>query len=299
MTISIEDLRYVRMGSADPVASAAAAMDLLGMQEAWRANDVVALRSDHRDYTLLFERGSVARPSIGLEVRDEATLERAATLLLAQGVADIRDPELAARRQVRALLGFTTPGGLGVELVVRPLHKGWRFHPGHDSGLVGLAAVAIRTPEIARDEALWTGVFGMRIADWIGDAAYLGFDRAHHRLSLHPSDAAGLVSVEFGLQSCDKVMQLSYRAREQGLPLRHGPGRRCTSDQVFLSVEGADGTLYTAVAEGSEPGDDARPRQFSPVPSSYCAWGSACDIPEYCAQGVGRPRPQLREVGKP
>lgn len=298
MTISIEDLRYVRLRSADPAGSAAAALDLLGMLEVWRTNDGVALRSDHRDYSLLFERGGPARPSIGLEVRDEATLEHAATLLQAQGVASTRDPELATRRQVRALLAFTTPGGLGVELVVRPLHKGWRFHPVHDSGLVGLAAMAIRTPEIARDEALWTGVFGMRIADWIGDAAYLGFDRAHHRLSLHPSDATGLLSVEFALESCDKVMQLSYRAREQGLPLRHGPGRRCTSDQVFLSVEGADGTLYTVVAEGREPGHEARPRQFPAVPSSYCAWGSACDIPEYVAQGAAGPRPRLREVGK-
>src|SRR3546814_301180 len=235
-------------------------------------------------YTTLFRFGPEAR-------------ERAAGLLQAQGVACRRDEALAARRQAKALLAFTTPGGLGVELVLRPLDKGWRFHASRDSGLVGLAAVAVRTPRIARDQALWTEVFGMRIADWIGDAAYLGFDGVHHRLSLHPAGEGGLLSVEFGLESCDKVMQLSYLARERELPVRHGPGRRPTSGQVFLSLDGPEGVYYTVVAEGVEPGAEARPRQFAAAPSSYCTWGSDCSIPEYQSQSTTPPRPPLREVG--
>src|SRR3546814_20249615 len=118
MTISIEDLRYVRLGSPDLEAAAAAAVDLLGMQEAWRADGGIALRSDHRDYTLLFEHGHPSQQSIGLEVRDPEALEQAAGLLQAQGVACRRDEALAARRQAKALLAFTTPGGLGVEVEI-------------------------------------------------------------------------------------------------------------------------------------------------------------------------------------
>lgn len=308
MTITIEQLRYVHLGSRDPGAAAAQAIALLGLQESWRSDGEVALRSDARACTLAYAQAPLSRQSIGLEVRDTETLARAVLALEAQGISARRDDALAARRQVKALLAFTTPGGLSIELVVRPLHKGWRFHASRDSGMSGLSAVAIRTPQIARDEALWRDVFGLRIADWIGDAVYLGLDsavdRAHHRLSLHPSSGSGVLAVEFGVESCDKVMQQFYLLRDQGLPVRHGPGRRPTSEQVFLTFEGPDDVLYSVVAEGRTLGQDDRPRQFAAVPEAYCGWGSDCSIPEYLSQADGtqgstRARPQLREVGKP
>src|SRR3546814_21044329 len=93
---------------------------------------------------------------------------------------------------------------------------------------------------------------------------------------------------------CDKMMQLSYLARERELPVRHGPGRRPTSGQVFLSLDGPEGVYYTVVAEGVEPGAEARPRQFAAAPSSYCTWGSDCSIPEYQSQSTPPPRPPPR-----
>src|SRR3546814_16034636 len=86
-------------------------------------------------------------------------------------------------------------------------------------------------------------------------------------------------------------------ARERELPVRHGPGRRPTSGQVCLSLDGPEGVYYTVVAEGVEPGAEARPRQFAAAPSSYCTWGSDCSIPEYQSQSTTPPRPPLREVG--
>lgn len=308
MTIHIEQLRYVHLGSRDPGAAAEQAVALLGLQEAWRGEGEVALRSDARACTLAYAQAPLSRQSIGLEVRDTDTLAHAAQVLEAQGISARRDDALAARRQVKALLAFTTPGGLAIELVVRPLHKGWRFHASRDSGMTGLSAVAIRTPQIARDEALWREVFGLRVADWIGDAVYLGLDsavdRAHHRLSLHPASGSGVLAVEFGVESCDKVMQQFYLLRDQGLPIRHGPGRRPTSEQVFLSFDGPDDVIYSVVAEGRTLGADDRPRQFAVAPESYCGWGSDCSIAEYLSQAVdvqgnARTRPQLREVGKP
>lgn len=308
MTIHIEQLRYVHLGSRDPGAAAEQVVALLGLQEAWRGDGDIALRSDARACTLAYAQAPLSRQSIGLEVRDTDTLAHAAQVLEAQGITARRDDALAARRQVKALLAFTTPGGLAIELVVRPLHKGWRFHASRDSGMTGLSAVAIRTPQIARDEALWREVFGLRVADWIGDAVYLGLDsavdRAHHRLSLHPSTGSGVLAVEFGVESCDKVMQQFYLLRDQGLPIRHGPGRRPTSEQVFLSFDGPDDVIYSVVAEGRNLGADDRPRQFAVAPESYCGWGSDCSIAEYLSQAVdvqgnARTRPQLREVGKP
>src|SRR3546814_14391796 len=123
MTISIEDLRYVRLGSPNPEAAAAAAVDLLGMQEAWRADGGIALRSDHRDYTLLFEHGHPSQQSIGLEVRDPDSPEQAAGLLPAQGVHCRRGDALPARQQAKPLLAVRTAGVPDSEPVATPADK--------------------------------------------------------------------------------------------------------------------------------------------------------------------------------
>ncbi|MCD9029835.1 hypothetical protein LDO26_16715 [Luteimonas sp. BDR2-5] len=296
MGIAIEQLRYVNPGCRDPQAAADFATGVLGLQPV-PLPGVRAFRSDARAYTLVYAAGQ-PRPSIGLEVRDIATLARAAEALQAFGLEARRDDALAAARQVKALLGFTTPGGLDVELVVRPQDCGWRFFPSTDSGVTGLAAVALRTPEIARDEALWTGVFGMRVNDWIGDAAYLGLsDGVHHRLALHPADAAGVLAIEYAVESLDKVMQRFYALHDAGEAPLHGPGRRPTSEQVFLTFAGPDAVAYSLVAEGRVIGPDSRPRQFAPRPDAYCGWGSACRIAEFAGRDGTRARPRLREVG--
>lgn len=297
MSITIEQLRYLHLGSRDPEASAQFACQVLGLQVAQRQQDEVAMRSDARAYTLVFAKAPPSRQALGLEVRDVDTLVRAAAQLAARGIEARRDDALAARRQVKALLVFTTPGGLDVELVVRPLHKGWRFFGTRDVGMLGLQAVALRTGKIVEDEALWTEVFGLRVNDWVGDAAYLGNDAAHHRIALHPAAHGGVLAVEFAVESCDQVMQQYHRLRESGPAIVHGPGRRPASAQVFLTFAGPDQVHYSLVAEGRSVDATDRPRQFAAGAESHCAWGSDCLIEEYLQSGVSA-RPQLREVGR-
>lgn len=298
MSIAIEQLRHVRLACRVPEQAAAEAQQALGLREAFRQDGEIALRSDARAYTLILGDAAQGRSAIGLEVRDHAALGRAAEALAVRGIAARFDDALATRRQVKALLAFATPGGLDVELVWRPQHKGWRFFPLRDSGVVGLEAVAVRTPNVAQDEALWTELFGLSVRDWVGDAAYLGFDAAHHRLALHPSAQAGVLAVEYAVESVDKLMQQHYLLREQGATASHGPGRRPTSGQAFLSFPGPDGVHFSMIAEGRRIGPDDRPRQFPAEPSSYCAWGSDCAIAEFQPGAALRPRPALREVGK-
>src|SRR5690606_21523457 len=191
---------------------------------------------------------------------------------------------------------FTLPGGVDIELVVRPLDKGWRFFPSREIGLTGLADVALRSTRIVEDEALLVDVLGLRVADWVGDAAYLGFDDAHHRISLHPSTATGVLAVEFALDDLDELMQAWYRLQDAGEQPAHGPGRRPASEQAFLSFDGPDGVYFSVVAEGRTPVAGERPRQFVPEAASHCAWGSDCSIAEYGAQATVRGRPHLRGV---
>ncbi|WP_334180610.1 hypothetical protein [Pseudoxanthomonas sp.] len=302
MQIAIEQLRYVVLGTRDPEAARRFAVAELGLQVANESADEIALRSDERQYSVVFAKDDARRQAVGLEVRDDAVLLAASAILESRGIALVRDPALASRRNVRALAAFTTHGGVRVELVVRPQHQAWRFFPARDTGITGLAAVSLRSTDVAADEMLFAEVFGMRIADWIGDAAYLGFDGAHHRLALHPASRAGVLAVEFGVEGINQVMQQFYRLRpEESEAIAHGPGRRPVSDQVFLTFRGPDEVLYAFVAEGRQvdPAAPPRPRQFADGPASHCSWGSECRVPELDGRAAAPARPSLRGVPRP
>lgn len=299
MPVIIEQLRYAVLGTRDLDQAARFAGEELGLQPTLRGEEEIAFRSDQRQYSLIYAKGDPARQAIGLEVHDEAVLQAATEDLAARGIAVQPEPALAARRNVRALGAFATPGGVRVELVVRPQHQGWRFFATRDTGISGLAAVALRSTDVTADEALWMEVFGLRVADRAGDAVYLGLDAAHHRLALHPAASAGVLAVEFEVEGLDQVMQQSYRLHEAGGQVMHGPGRRPTSEQLFLTFAGPDGALYAFVADGArvDPAAPPRPRQFAPGAASFCAWGSQCRIPELDASVAAPPlRPALRGV---
>lgn len=301
MPITIEQLRYVVLGTRDLEAARCFAVAELGLQVVTEGADDIALRSDERQYSVVLSKDEARRQAVGLEVRDDAALLAAAAALDARGIALVRDPALASRRNVRALAVFTTPGGVRIELVVRPQNQAWRFFPARDAGITGLAAVSLRSTDVAADEALLIEVFGLRLADWVGDAAYLGFDTAHHRLALHPASRAGVLAVEFGVEGINHVMQQFYRLRPEPESIVHGPGRRPVSAQVFLTFQGPDDVLYAFVADGSpvDPAAPPRPRQFADGPASHCAWGSECRVPELDGRAAAPARPALRGVPRP
>lgn len=301
MSISIERLRYVCLGTRDLDAAVKFARDELGLQPVAASADEASFRSDERQYTLVYEKGDPRKQSIGLELAGLAALDAAAEALQAHGITAVREESTAKRRNVRALLAFETPGGMRVELVVRPQNQGWRFFPSRDAGVTGLAAIVLRSTAVAADEAIWTQVFGVRVSDWVGDSAYLGLDAAHHRIALHPSSQSGVLAVEFEVDGINAVMQQFHRLRPEPQLIAHGPGRRPASAQAFIEFAGPDQVLYGFVAEGRivDPESAPRPRQFAQHPSSYCSWGSECRIAELLAEAQASTRAQLREVPRP
>lgn len=294
MTVLIEQLRYVHLGSRDPEAAARFAEDRLGMEIVLSDDGEWHLRGDHRASSLVFS--SSRTQGIGLQVRDADALDLIEERLAARDIAAHRDDALAARRLSRSLLAFTISGGIDIELVVRPRDSGWRFFPTRKVGMQGLANVALRCARATEDEALLRDVLGLETRDWIGDAAYMGFDNAHHRLSLHPSTNAGVLGVDFQLDSLDQMMQAWYRLQDANELPAHGPGRRPATGQAFLTFDGPDGVYFGFVTEGRRIEGAATPRQFAAGPASHCNWGSDCRIAEYGAQTPARGRPQLREV---
>jgi 2,3-dihydroxy-p-cumate/2,3-dihydroxybenzoate 3,4-dioxygenase len=284
--IEIEQLRYVRLSTRNLPAAVDFAQRILGLQLVDKTDDQASFRSDFRDHTLVYVKGDPAEQAIAFEVRTPDMLERAAAALEGAGLSVTRgNAEGAAARKVREFISFRDQSGNTVELVVRPLNTGWRYFPSRDAGVTGLDAVALRNTANGAGETLWTTLFNGRISDWAGDTAYIRFDAAHHRLTLHPSDRTGILAIEYAVEGVNQLMQSLYVLQAAQVKIVHGPGRRPTSNQMFLTFSGPDGVLFSYVAEGDRIADETahRPRQFPFKPLSFCSWGSDSEIPEFAA----------------
>ena len=282
--IAIEQLRYVLLGTCDLAGAAEFAQRTLGLEPVDRTASHATFRSDGRDHTLAFLADDPALQAVGFEVREPKTLDVALDALRARGLRVGRGTaEECKLRKVRDLVWFHDHSGNRIELVVRPLNSGWRYFPSRDAGIMGLDGVMLRSTAIAKDEELWTEVLGARVSDWAGSAPYLRIDAAHHRLALFPADRAGVLAVEYTVENVNLMMRNYYVLQNTQVAIMHGPGRRPTSEQLFLTFAGPDGVLYSFVAEGqpADGGLERRPRQFPAEPEGLCSWGSENKVKEF------------------
>ncbi len=286
--IAIEKLRYVRLGVADLAKTADFATRILGLQPVEAPQPTAMFRSDYRDHTLVLYPSDLPKQAIAIEIRSEAILDEAACRLREAGYAITSgDAELCRARRVRALASFQIRGGVTIELVVRPLHSGWRYFPSRDAGITEFFGVAFASTDVAADVRLWTTIFDAKITDYVGDAVYISIDDEHHRIAVHPSSSDRLLEVQFRLESMHELMRNSYFLQSAQVAIAHGPGRRPTSQQVFISFKGPEAVLFGFVAEGDKwpVGEERLPRQFPSAPDSFCAWGSLSQEPEFCGGG--------------
>jgi 2,3-dihydroxy-p-cumate/2,3-dihydroxybenzoate 3,4-dioxygenase len=280
--VALEQLRYVRLVANDLGRAADFAQRVLGLEPIDRTAEVATFRSDFRDHTLAFEVNSGAGQSVAFEVRYSSDLDAALGGLARLGLANGRGTaEDCARRKVKDMAWFADFSGNRIELVVRPLNSGWRYFPSRDAGIKGLADVMLRSKDVEKDLSIWTGVLGAEISDWAGDAAYLRFDGAHHRVALFPASRAGILAVEYAVEDVNLLMRNHYVLRDLQIPVVHGPGRRPASGQLFLTFMGPADVLFSFVAEGELPSQGRRPRQFPAGPDGLCEWGSECKVDEF------------------
>ena len=282
--IAIEQLRYVVLGTSNLAGAAEFAQRTLGLEPVDRTASLATFRSDGRDYTLAFLADDPAIQAVGFEVREPKTLDIAVDALRARGLrAERGTAEECKLRKVRDLVWFYDHSGNRIELVVRPLNSGWRYFPSRDAGIMGFDGVMLRSTAVAKDEELWTELLGARVSDWAGSAPYLRIDAAHHRLALFPADRAGVLAVEYAVENVNLMMRNYYVLQNSQVAIMHGPGRRPTSEQLFLTFAGPDGVLYSFVSEGqpADGGLERRPRQFPAGPEGLCSWGSENKIKEF------------------
>jgi len=273
------DLCYVRLAVEQPQPAAEFATSILGLQPV-PAKQALLFRSDHRYHTLSLVTG--ARSSVGLEVTDQATLDRMETELQRSGFQVRRaDPAECAQRFVHNALIVQDASGNEIDLVLRPAQSGRRYFPSRDAGVTGLQGVGLRSTALKDDLRFWTAILGAEVSDWVGDITYLRFDHKHHRIALYPSKRPGLLYVSYGVESLDAMMQSHYFMQERQIRTVHGPGRETASGQTFVRFEGPEGHLFSYNHGLNDIAPNHHPRQFSAKASSLCEWGSECQaIPE-------------------
>ena len=289
----LEQLRYVRLPADDLAQASHFATAVLGLEPIDRTEQRATFRSDFRDHTLAFIKDARAEPCIGLEVRYPTDLDAARFRLRKLGInAETGSAQECEQRKVRGMLWFRDFSGNRIELVVRPLNSGWRYFPTRDAGVSGLADVMLRSTDIERDLSIWRGALETEISDYAGDAAYLRFDGAHHRIALFPADRPGILAVEYGVEDVNLLMRNHYVLQNLQIGILHGPGRRPASEQLFLTFAGVGDVLFGFVAEGAMADPERLPRQFPAGAEGLCAWGSECRIPEFggAADGTARRR---------
>jgi 2,3-dihydroxy-p-cumate/2,3-dihydroxybenzoate 3,4-dioxygenase len=275
--INLKDVSYVRLGTPDMESAETFATSCLGLQVAERATKALYLRSDDRSHTLCYTEGDPSDQAVGFEVEDEDCLQQAAATLERLGHrVHGGSADEAARRKVRAFIGFDDPSGNHIELVVRPERSGRRYFASRDAGITGFSHIGLNSTDPARDERFWTEVCNARVSDRIGDIPLMRVNAIHHTIALVRAPRAGIQHVNHQVESSDDVLRSYYFLSERRVPIVFGPGRHPTSGARFLYFTGPDGMVfeYSVGVDAIEDEATHRPRQFGFEPTSFCMWGS-------------------------
>jgi len=281
--ISLHDIRYIRLGTSNLDDSVRYATRILGLELVRRDSTSAYLRADDRDHTLAYIVGNPRDHIAAFELRTSAELESAAAELENSGRAVRAGTKTECeQRCVDSFVTFKDPSGNVIELVVRPAHSGRRYFPSRDAGITGFSHIGLHSISPRQDEIFWTTVCNARVSDWIGEAPLLRIDPVHHRIALFPSKRTGVQHINHQVESIDDIMRSYYFLKEQNVRIRFGPGRHPTSGAMFLYFEGPDEMIYEYSSGVRMITDESYlPRKFPSRTSSFCAWGSKPDIPEF------------------
>jgi 2,3-dihydroxy-p-cumate/2,3-dihydroxybenzoate 3,4-dioxygenase len=288
--IDLQDIRYLRIGTADLEGAIHFATAMVGLElvaregkAAYFRSDKVEIRGDTRDHTLVYFEGDPNDHTIGFDLKDHADLDAVGAALEKAG-HPVRSgtKEECELRRVKAFIASTDPSGNKIEIVTRPFHSGLRYFPARDAGITHFSHIGLKTTNPQRDETFWTKLYNARVSDWIGDSPLLRIATAHHSLALFPSSVPGVQHINHQVEDIDDLMRSWYFFKEKGVKILFGPGRHPLSTAVMLYFQGPEGLVYeySVGVKHILPAEEAtyRPRQFPFDPESFCMWGA---LPEF------------------
>jgi len=283
--IHIQDMQYLRLGTADLDGAVKFATETVGLELVRRENGRAYVRGDERDHDICYVAGDPADHVVGLKMANRGEFEAAAEELKRNGIAVHRgSQEECADRRVLDFVGFRDPSGNKIELVLRPHISTRRHFPTRDAGILEFSHIGLRTGNAPRDEQFWGTMFNFKANDWIGSAGLISFDEVHHRFALFPAAGPAVQHINFQVASLDDVMRSYYLLSERQVHIVFGPGRHLASTACFLYFDGPDGVVYE-YSWGVRNVDEAwRPRQIPFEDGGFCMWGARPDIPEFMSK---------------
>jgi 2,3-dihydroxy-p-cumate/2,3-dihydroxybenzoate 3,4-dioxygenase len=280
--IHIQDMQYVRLGTADLDGAVKFATETVGLELVRRENGRAYVRGDDRDHDICYVAGDPTDHTVGLKIADRAQFEAAAEELKRNGIeVQHGTPEECADRRVADFFRFRDPTGNKIELVHRPHIAVRRYFPSRDAGILEFNHIGLRTGNAPRDEEFWGTMFNFKASDWIGPAGLLSFDEQHHRFALFPAPGPTVQHINFQVASLDDVMRSYYWLTERQVHIVFGPGRHLASTACFLYFGGPDGVVYEYSWGLRKVDSTWRPRQIPFEDGGFCMWGAHPDVPEF------------------
>ena len=270
--IHLQDIAYVRSGVSDLDAAVRFATRLVGLELMPATEPGVAqLRADGRHHCLALVEGPSGVIASGFQVSDDDALSLAETELESRGFRVTRGSAQEARsRRVRAGIGFDDPFGNRLELVAQQESVARPVAFTRAAGITEFGHLCLDAPDVHEAYRFWSGTFGARVSDWIGDAACLmRIDPVHHKVAVFRGDEPGLCHMNFQVASIDDVFRNWHFLVDHGVHIQLGPGRHPQSTAVFLYFDGPESFTYEYSFGVRRIEDDAAwvPRVFDPSES--------------------------------
>ena len=250
----IEQLGYLVIDATDVAAWQRFATRFVGLEAVERADGVLLLKADARDYRLMIRPAEVDRLyASGWEVANRAAFVaigerlRAANVAVAQASA-----QEAAERSVTGLLSFTDPAGNRGEVYWGPISEFRRMvSPVGVSrfvtGALGLGHVVL--PAAGTFEAtqrFWTEVMGFGLSDILHSRRnpekpapihFLHCNPRQHSLALADiPNPTGCIHMMLELPDIDELGLALDRVHETGVPLWASLGRHVNDGMISFYV---------------------------------------------------------------
>lgn len=280
--ITLQDIAYVRSGAADLDAAVRFAVDIVGMEavahEPGPDGETVYLRADQRHHCLAFVEGASGVLASAFTVRDDDALADAETELEKHGLTVTRGTaEQARARRVRDFLGFDDPWGNRVELAVDQVSLARPVAFTRPVGITEFGHLCLDAADVREAYAFWSGLFNIRVSDWIGDwACLMRFDPVHHKLAVFQGSKPGLCHINFQVETLDDLMRNWRFLQANDVEIEQGPGRHPQSGAIFVYFQGPEGLTYEYSYDVRRIEDDDAwtARYFDPAePGSIDMWG--------------------------
>lgn len=244
--ITLQDLAYVRIGTADLDTQVAFATEIVGLELVEHTAEVASFRADDRRHCVQFVPGEPRALSSAFTMADQTALDAAADQLRTAGIdVHVGNSEECAQRHVRSFIAFTDPGDNVVELVTGQTHTESRpVAFTRPVGVTEFGHLGLEAPDVVAAQQFWCEHFNFKVSDWIGEnACLMRFDPVHHKLAIF-ADRTGLGHVNFQVASIDDLMRNWRFLEHHGIEIVMGPGRHPQSTAIFLYFKGPEGVTW-------------------------------------------------------